>query len=139
MERTLNLQQLPCERGDEHDTPEAKGDKVCKGGYVNVLNNTQYTLGVWARTLHPGATLEARQGAPGNGQGNSSTLVGKPVVLGTAWTRLTAVLPAGAYSSNPAPAAARTLFLKLRGVAPGERAAVIWLDTVSVAINSTSV
>ena len=149
--------QLPCERGDEHDTTQAKGDKVCKTGIVNVLNNTLYSITVWARTLHPGATLEVRHGAPSNGyssnglgnnnSSSSSTLIGKALVLGTEWAMLSVTLPAAFYKYNPnsipsnstaAAAVAGSLFFKMSGVAPGERAAVVWLDTVAVGVNSTS-
>lgn len=40
---------LPCQRGDEHFTHQAKGDKICHGGKVNVLNHTSYNVSIWAR------------------------------------------------------------------------------------------
>ena len=37
---------IPCQRGDEHGA-KAKQDKVCKAGFINVLNDTDYAVSVW--------------------------------------------------------------------------------------------
>eukprot|EP01047_Picozoa_sp_COSAG01_P052820 COSAG01_NODE_5593_length_4159_cov_2.227340_3_plen_75_part_00 len=50
---------LPCERGDEHWTHQAKADPVCHMGRVNVLNASRYRVSVWARASRPGAAAVA--------------------------------------------------------------------------------
>ena len=40
---------LPCERGDEHFTHQAKGDTICHGGMVHVLPGLTYTVSIWVR------------------------------------------------------------------------------------------
>lgn len=60
----LTYVHLPCQRGNEHFTRQAKGDKVCHGGRFNVLNDTSYTVSIWARGSSSKGGVFRRNGLP---------------------------------------------------------------------------
>ena len=122
---------VPCERGDEHFTHEAKADKVCKGGMINALNETGYAISVWARASREGASVRVVVGSKSTSP--AGIAVGKPLVLSRAWAQLNVTLPAGVQQAGTA------VQLELVGWAPGERATTIWLDDALVLVNATVV
>ena len=122
---------IPCQRGDEHFTKQAKSDKVCHAGVINVLNNTSYTVSIWARgSSSKGGTVQLVQLMPAD---DPSTLngdvikVGHPLSLSTKWQQLTSTLTA-------TPIGVGTLALTVEGWAPGERATTVWLDDAVVIV-----
>jgi hypothetical protein len=125
----LTYVSVPCERGDEHFTRQAHGDKVCHGGLINVLNDTSYTVSIWARgSSSKGGKAQLVHLLPKSkvtGKVGAVVKVGEALTLSTEWQQLTATLPA-------VPVGTGTAALTVEGWAPGERAAVVWLDDAVV-------
>lgn len=121
---------IPCQRGDEH-FKQAKGDKVCHGGLINVLNDTSYTVSIWARgSSSRGGSVQLVHLMPAaDPQANNGEVVkvGHALTLTTEWQQLTSALA-------PAQVGVGTLALTVEGWAPGKRAATVWLDDAVVHI-----
>ena len=154
---------LPCERGDEHFTRQAKGDKICHGGMVNVLNNTSYTVSIWARgsssrggsvqlvNLVPVTTASPATGSGGGGGGGDISTSPLSLQNSEGAPPKEKVVKVGAALTLsrewrqfkavlPAKSvAAGTLALTVEGWAPHERAATVWLDDAVIHVaNATA-
>ena len=97
-------------------------------GAISVLNGSSYVLTLFAWTQHPGSRIAARIGNTVN-----STVVETALSLSTKWTKLHVVVPAAPQSVPTG----TLLFLRTHGRTPGHRAAVVWIDDVTVTVNAT--
>ena len=61
-----------------------------------------------------------------------SVRFGSPLVLTTDWAKLSVTLPANIVDAGV------RVWLQVTGAHPGQRAAVAWLDDVTVTVNSTA-